>query len=291
MRKKINLNKATWFSIVINSIQILLAGAIGLIVVLRGDQVLNGAVEQAVVGVMAAIVVWGAVVDIRDAHYARKVADESDMLEQAYGQLEAHNRTLRAQRHDFMNHLQVIFALIEMGEGNAAREYIEKLHGDIELVGRALKTAVPAVNALLAAKLNDLEEDGIHAQVAITSAWRDLPVPGWEMCRVLGNLIDNAADATRQVENREIGILLGEDEQGYRFAVENTGPDVPAELRERIFEAGFSTKGEGHGMGLAIVREILEQYGGRLELESKNGRTRFSGWIPRETREDNPSAG
>ena len=77
MRKKINLNKATWFSIVINSIQILLAGAIGLIVVLRGDQVLNGAVEQAVVGVMAAIVVWGAVVDIRDAHYARKVADES----------------------------------------------------------------------------------------------------------------------------------------------------------------------------------------------------------------------
>ena len=132
---------------------------------------------------------------------------------------------------------------------------------------------------------------GIHAQVAITSAWRDLPVPGWEMCRVLGNLIDNAADATRQVENREIGILLGEDEQGYRFAVENTGPDVPAELRERIFEAGFSTKGEGHGMGLAIVREILEQYGGRLELESKNGRTRFSGWIPRETREDNPSAG
>ena len=55
MRKKVDLNKATWFSIVINSIQILLAGAIGLLVTLRGDQVLNGVVEQVVVGVMAAI--------------------------------------------------------------------------------------------------------------------------------------------------------------------------------------------------------------------------------------------
>ena len=281
MRKKVDLNKATWFSIVINSIQILLAGAIGLLVTLRGDQVLNGVVEQVVVGVMAAIVIWGAVVDIRDARYARKLADESGMLEQAYGQLEALNRTLRAQRHDFMNHLQVIFALIEMGEGNAAREYIEKLHGDIELVGRALKTAVPAVNALLAAKLNDLEEEGIRAHVAITSAWRDLPVPGWEMCRVLGNLIDNAAEATAQAEAKEIGILLGEDGGGYRFAVENTGPDVPEELRERIFEPGFSTKGGGHGMGLSIVKDIVEQYGGQLEVESKNGRTRFAGWIPR----------
>jgi len=281
MRKRINLVKATIFSIIINSIQILLAGGIGLLVVLRGDQVLTGLVEQAAVGAMAAIVVWGAIVDIRDAHYARKLADESNRLEQAYRQLEELNRTLRAQRHDFMNHLQVIFALIEMDETTSAREYIEKVHGDIELVGRALKTAVPAVNALLAAKLNDLEEAGIHANLAITSSWRDLPMPGWEMCRVLGNLIDNAADAVGNAPTREITLMLSEDAQHYRFSVENTGSPIPDDLLESIFQPGFSTKNAGRGMGLSIVKDILESYGGHICVDSKNGRTRFSGGIPK----------
>ena len=44
--------------------------------------------------------------------------------------------------------------------------------------------------------------------------------------------------------------------------------------------SGFSTKGPGRGMGLSIVQEILEQYGGQIDLDSTPRRTRFHGLIP-----------
>ena len=61
---------------------------------------------------VAFVVVWGALLDIRDARNARKIASQSEMLEDAYTQLEDLNGTLRAQRHDFKNHMQVVFGLI-----------------------------------------------------------------------------------------------------------------------------------------------------------------------------------
>ena len=183
-----------------------------------------------------------------------------------------------------MNHLQVVFSLLEMHEIDDAREYIEKVHGDIALVGRALKTSVPAVNALIAAKMNDMDEAGIRGNLIITSAWKDLPVPGWEMCRVLGNLIDNAVDAVSQTKGdhmREITIMLGEDAESYRFSIENSGCPIPRDLWESIFQAGVSSKGAGRGMGLSIVRSILERYEGHIETDMKNGRTRFFGSVPK----------
>ncbi|HPS94485.1 MAG TPA: MASE3 domain-containing protein, partial [Deltaproteobacteria bacterium] len=50
--------------------------------------------------------------------------------------------------YDFMNHLQVVFGLLDMGDGEEARQYIERVYGDIQRVGQALRTSIPAVNAL-----------------------------------------------------------------------------------------------------------------------------------------------
>jgi sensor histidine kinase regulating citrate/malate metabolism len=68
-----------------------------------------------------------------------------------------------------MNHLQVVFGLIDMGETGDAREYIERVYGDIQRVGQALKTAIPAVNALLAAKLSECRARGIDARLETAS--------------------------------------------------------------------------------------------------------------------------
>ena len=46
---------------------------------------------------------------------------------------------------------------------------------------------------------------------------------------------------------------------------------------------GFTTKSDGHGSGLSIVREILEDYGGEIGVESQEGRTAFSGTVPKRT--------
>ena len=109
--------------------------------------------------------------------------------------------------------------------------------------------------------------------------WEALPVPGWEMCRVLGNLIDNGLDALSGTKDAQMTIALGETLQAFTFEISNNGPEIPETLLERIFQSGFSTKSTGRGMGLSIVRTILQAYGGRIELHSDQNRTAFTGTI------------
>ena len=64
--------------------------------------------------------------------------------------------------------------------------------------------------------------------------------------------------------------------------ISNNGAPIPEELRERLFEPGVSTKGEGHGLGLSIVRTTLAEYGGTISLET-GPETVFTVAVPRES--------
>lgn len=283
LRERLNIQKVSRYAIAANAAQVFFAVGLVLYALWGRDFNLSGMAERLLICAMAFVVVWGAFLDIRDARNARKIASQSEMLEDAYNQMEDLNGTLRAQRHDFKNHLQVVFALIEMGEYQEAQNYIERVYGDIQLVSNALKTASPAVNALLAAKAADCEERGISMEVCIRSAWQDLDVPGWEMCRVLGNLIDNAIDAMSDpaLPQRKLVVETGEDLHAFTFRVFNTGSRIPPEKREAIFERGFTTKSAGRGMGLSIVAEIMEENGGEISVESDAKGTAFAGKIPK----------
>ena len=61
----------------------------------------------------------------------------------------------------------------------------------------------------------------------------------------------------------------------------NNGPEIPKRTREHIFEPGFTTKATGQGMGLFIVSQTITGLGGRITLESHDGDTVFSGFVPR----------
>ncbi len=280
-RRHIDLNKTTGFAIFTNALQIVAALAVAVLALVMGDQAFSGQLEQVALSGMALVVIWGAALDIRDAFAARKLSQQSDMLEDALSSVNELNGTLRAQRHDFMNHLQVVFGLIDLGANDDAREYIERVYGDIQRVGQALKTSIPAVNALLAAKLNECKARNIEAKLESASAWRGVPAADWELCRVLGNLIDNALDALKAVGAPRLTINIGETLREYTFSVENNGPAILEEIRESLFEAGVTTHGEGRGMGLSIVKEIMESYGGRIDVDSSEELTRFSGCIPK----------
>ena len=277
----VNLKKAVAYTVVINAVQIAGAVTIALVSLLKGGYAFSGTAEQVLLCTLTLIVTWGAALDIREALSARRMASEADMLEEAYDQLGELNGTLRAQRHDFMNHLQVVYSLMELEEYGEASDYIERVYGDIRRVSRTLKTAHPAINALLAAKVSDCESRGIRVTLQIESAWTDLPVESWAMCRVLGNLIDNAMDALRAVPEPALTIRLSESLHGYDFAVSNNGPMIPGSVVERIFQRGFSTKGEGRGMGLSIVRGIVTEAGGTLSVSSDERETAFTGSLPK----------
>ena len=222
-------------------------------------------------------------INIKDIHQLGVITSRNDMLQQTLYELEELNRTLRAQRHDFMNHLQVVYGLIELEEFNDTREYIEKVYKDIQSVNRVMRTSSPALNALLQAKVLACEKRGIETKINITSQFGQIKIPSWELCRIIGNIIDNAIFALNNIlEYKYIQIDLYEDIKAYYFSIKNNGPKIPEENKHKIFEPGFTTKGtKGDGMGLAIAKETLQNYGGSIEVFSNSEKTSFEGKLPK----------
>ncbi|MBQ9263211.1 MAG: Spo0B domain-containing protein [Clostridia bacterium] len=279
---QLNMNKAALYSIVINALQIAAAVALAVLILLEdANPSLRGPAGNIIVVTLAFVVSWGAMMDIREAIRARKMGFKLRGLNETVNQMSDLNRALRAQRHDFLNHLQVVYSLIEMGEYQEANRYIEQVYGDIQQVSQALKTACAPVNALLRVKIAQAEQKGVQVNLSVHAAWDALPIPAWEMCRVLSNLIDNAIDALADTAAPALSIDLAEDVKGFSFTVKNNGPAIPKDKQAAIFEAGVSGKGEGRGMGLYIARETLRQAGGDLTVESHADFTAFYGQVPR----------
>jgi PAS domain S-box-containing protein len=111
--------------------------------------------------------------------------------------------------------------------------------------------------------------------------------------QVLINLLKNAGEAITQAQRpqgqRQIELYVGpkrqDDQDVIEFAVRDTGSGVPKEMIERIYEAFYSTKSEGMGIGLKLCRSIVESHHGRMQVENiYNGDAVqgccFSFWIP-----------
>ena len=282
----VKVKKAAMISIAFNLLEIIA----GLSMIVLVNRMLAGGVDANLARLTTllcvTIVGWGAVSDISAALTSLNLVQKTKELEEAYGQLEDLNREMRAQRHDFMNHLQVVYSLIEMNEPGEAIDYMDRIYGDMQRVSRMLRTACPAVNALIQAKVTEAAERGAQLKLSIAAKWDDELMPAWEICRVLANLIDNALDAACSAEHPEgemptVELVLGEDLRSWFFSVRNNGPAIGEKARARIFEPGFTTKATGQGMGLYIVRQTIAEMGGQITVDSRDGDTVFSGFVPR----------
>ena len=107
----------------------------------------------------------------------------------------------------------------------------------------------------------------------------DLPRPlarGAELNQVWTNLIGNALDAMGG--SGELTLVTRRDGGCVAVEVEDTGPGIPDEIKDRLFTPFFTTKdiGQGTGLGLHIVyRIVTERHNGSIETYSKPGQTRF----------------
>ncbi len=283
--KNVSIRKATNYAVVINALQIALILVMLLAIIFIPEISASYKLLLTLTIIASLVIIWGGVVDIREALHTRKLISQLDDMDETIDAMGQFNNTLRAQRHDFLNHLQVVYSLIEMEEYQEANDYIEQVYGKITAVSKVMKTANPAVNALLQVKVAACEKAGVPVEVSITSKWETLEntIPDWEMCKVLSNLIDNAIDAMENVpaESRRLAIALGENVKQYTFRVENTGERIPESIREHIFIPGFTTKGDGHGMGLHIVRKTLQDRDGEISVTSDEKQTVFSGYVPK----------
>ena len=208
-----------------------------------------------------------------------KLIARNDALRESIDNLCKLNDKLRMDRHDYLNHLQIVYGLMELEEYEEMNAYLRKFYKELLKTGKAVKTSKPAINALLAAKLAEAEAKEIEFLIEVKSDLKKLGIEDWELCKVLSNLIDNAVKALEDYEGEEkkLRVNITETPERYIFSVEDNGPKIPESIRENIFKKGFSTrKEEDHGMGLAIVSEILNKSGGDIELSSDDEETVFT---------------
>jgi len=119
--------------------------------------------------------------------------------------------------------------------------------------------------------------------ITVTRKYAELPVvPIYvdELNQVWTNLIHNAVQALGG--RGEIVIETNLEGPMVAVSIEDNGPGIPSDVMPRIFEPFFTTKakGEGTGLGLGIVKQIVDKHGGRIDVDSQPGRTRFSIQLP-----------
>jgi signal transduction histidine kinase len=101
-----------------------------------------------------------------------------------------------------------------------------------------------------------------------------------ELNQVWSNLIDNALDAVP--DGGRVRVTAKPEGDAVVVSVVDDGPGIPAEIRERIFEPFFTTKdvGQGTGLGLDIVRRLVQRHDGRIDVQSDPGHTEFRVSLP-----------
>lgn len=215
--------------------------------------------------------------------------DELDQVSRQLTRIQQYADTLRSQTHEYSNKLHTIAGLIQIGATSDALNLIGREVSDHQALIQLLLEAVPdpVIAGCLLGKYNRAREMGLRLDIDPESQMSDLPasLPRDQLVSVLGNLIDNALDATRQHTGAGGRVRLSMTDLGQEliFEVEDQGPGIPEEERQRIFEKGVSTKdGEARGYGLHLVRQFLSQWGGSVVVDAlPEGGSRFTLYLPK----------
>ena len=200
--------------------------------------------------------------------------------------------TLRAQTHEFDNQLHVISGLLQLREYDEVADLRRRAHpaprrdrlrGDRPDRGPAAGRAAG----------REVQPGGGIGCPAADLTDVTLPAAGARPVRRRGDrrrqLVDNALDAVANSAQASITVEVTADDTAVHVVVSDTGPGVPPETKDHIFDRGFTTKSAavvgGRGIGLSLVRRICEQRGGAVGLSFADGAV-FTAVLPVEPPSD-----
>ncbi|WP_354642579.1 sensor histidine kinase [Kitasatospora camelliae] len=234
----------------------------------------------------------GAVTTLRDRTELESLVRELDNTRSL-------TEALRAQDHEHANRMHTLLGLLELGRHEEAAEFISEQSGSHAAVAAGIAERVqdPHVAALLAGKAAVAQERGVRLLISPGSHLPDAAVDARALVTVIGNLVDNALDAAQSAlapagpastprgAVPTVEVALRADGPALLVEVADSGPGIPSDLRELVFEEGWTSKqAPAHrprGLGLAMVRRLVERAGGRIESDdSPLGGARFRVLLP-----------
>lgn len=210
----------------------------------------------------------GAITTFKDLSEVRKMAEEITDIKR-------YADALRSQSHEFMNKLHVIMGLLSSGKQEKLRTYVEHLVDTRTAEDRTIDDTVKdhVIAGFLSSKYCNARELGVSFMFESEGI---LPVLSGStmqhgLITILGNLIDNALDAVGGSPVKELRVRFSITSEHVGIIVADTGEGMEADTLSRIFDKGFSTKGEGRGLGLWLVAKTVDEMEGDIDLASHPG--------------------
>ncbi len=235
-----------------------------------------------------------------DRERRRALAEEQAARERAEAAVRGRDQILRVVSHDFDNHLAAIrinatVLARTIPEGPGSGPMHDRVAGIVDQVdrlrrlrsdlldasaieaGRLSMDTAPLDPTVLLADAHDqmmplAAEKGIDLVVRFSSGLGPVCADRMRLLQALGNLIGNAIKFTPS--GGRVTIECVPEEEGVRLSVADTGPGISRENLPRIFDSFWRQQDEnphGAGLGLGIVRGIIEAHGGRIWMESEPG--------------------
>ncbi len=212
----------------------------------------------------------GAVATLRDRTELEQLGRE---LDSTRGLIDA----LRAQDHEHANRMHTLLGLLELEMYDDAVEFVGEVVGDHRVTAEQITERIqdPLLAALLVGKATVAAERGVTLWVSDRTRLPDRLVDPRGLVTIVGNLVDNALDATAGTPHARVEVELRAKGRATTLRVRDTGPGIPAEHRELVFTAGWSTKEppahRRRGIGLSLVRRLAERQGGSATVDAAHG--------------------
>lgn len=173
---------------------------------------------------------------------------------------------VRGFKHDFWNIVQGLGGYIDKNDMEGLKQYYSKLLEDCQQVNNltALSPSVvnnPAVYNVLANKYHMADELGIKINLEVFMDLTELSINSYELTRIIGILMNNAIEASKECEEKVINVTFRKDKNRHMqlVIVENTYEDKNIDT-EKIYEKGYSTKEGNTGLGLWEIRQIMKKH-------------------------------
>ena len=196
-------------------------------------------------------------------------AYQQELIETHYREVDNMYRQIRGWRHDYRNHIQTMKAYAANGDMEAIKAYLDELDTDLNTVDTVVKTGNAISDAVLNSKISLAKSKGIqvvadaHIPVKLKSSEIDL-------CCILGNLFDNAIEASVRLPEEQRRIRVYMDMKSTQLYISFTNFTAGKKLN-KVGGVFRSTKGEGHGFGLVRIDAIVERLDGYISRNSEDG--------------------
>ncbi len=204
--------------------------------------------------------------------------NEKEIKKLEFEKIESINFILREQLHDIKNHLQVTLGFIQLKKYNLAENYVKRIMKEQSSnIKEVEKLKVPEdIKILLSSKMAYAENHGIKFDIEIKATINSYNIDTFNLTKILSNMLMNAFFAAQNAGDKSYVSLFMWEENGLNIQVKNNGDAIPEGIKNKIFKPGFTTKGErGDGMGLYIVKKLINKYKGKINLTKSAEETIF----------------